>query len=177
MNNSEKYSIRILDLKNGSHQFKFSISDDFFDDFKGSEIKKAEIKIELTLEKNERAVRIETQLTGTINTICDRCSDKFDCPVELNEILIAEFGNANSDLSDADEKIIIARDAVILNLKKHFFDYINMSLPVRRVHNEDQNGNSLCNKEMLDRLENINKIPEASKISDPRWDELKKLLN
>jgi len=176
LNNSDKYSIRILDLKGGNHQFQFEVNDEFFNSFEDSDISKAKVNFTVNLEKNERAVRMDIDLSGIVNTQCDRCSEPFDCNVELSETLIAEFGNASSDLSDADQKIIIDRGAILLDLKKHFFDYINMSLPVRRVHLENEKGESGCNKEMLNRLESINNKNENA-IEDPRWAELKKLLN
>jgi uncharacterized metal-binding protein YceD (DUF177 family) len=50
-----------------------------------------------------------------------------------------------------------------------------LALPIKRVHPLDKNGKSMCDPAMLKELEEL--IIEEEKENDPRWDELKKLMN
>ena len=50
---------------------------------------------------------------------------------------------------------------------------IILNLPNRRQHPLDENGESTCNKEMVDLVNKYTEVKEKS--SDPRWDALKDL--
>jgi uncharacterized protein len=62
-----------------------------------------------------------------------------------------------------------------LDMKQYFYEYILLALPIKRVHPDDKNGNSTCDPEMLKKLKEH--IISEEVESDPRWDELKKLIN
>ena len=56
-------------------------------------------------------------------------------------------------------------------------EFICISLPIRQVHPEDENGNLTCNPEMLMKLdEYLVEEDEDEEEIDPRWDDLNKLL-
>ena len=50
-----------------------------------------------------------------------------------------------------------------------------LALPIKRVHPDDKNGKSTCDPVMLKKLEEL--IIDEETDTDPRWDELKKLMN
>jgi uncharacterized metal-binding protein YceD (DUF177 family) len=58
---------------------------------------------------------------------------------------------------------------------QHCYEYILLALPIQRVHPDDKNGESTCDPGMLDKLKEHIIIEEPE--TDPRWDELKKLMN
>jgi len=62
-----------------------------------------------------------------------------------------------------------------LDLQQHFYEYIHLALPIKRVHPDDQSGNSTCDPVMLKKLKEL--IVEEKYENDPRWDELKRLMN
>ena len=62
-----------------------------------------------------------------------------------------------------------------LDLKQHFYEFIYLALPIKRVHPDDKSGNSTCDPDMLKKLNEH--IVEEEPDNDPRWDELKKLMN
>ena len=61
------------------------------------------------------------------------------------------------------------------NEKQHIYEYIQLALPIKRVHTDDSEGNSTCDPEMLKKLNEF--IVEEENNTDPRWDELRKLIN
>ncbi|HKJ79252.1 MAG TPA: DUF177 domain-containing protein, partial [Prolixibacteraceae bacterium] len=67
-----------------------------------------------------------------------------------------------------------------LNLAQLIYEYISLAIPLKRVHPEDKNGDSQCDTEMLDKINNYVQ-PEVDKDEeenvDPRWAALKKLKN
>jgi uncharacterized metal-binding protein YceD (DUF177 family) len=49
-----------------------------------------------------------------------------------------------------------------------------LALPIRKIHPNDSDGKSKCNPAMLQKL---NDLRAEEPESDPRWDQLKKLMN
>jgi uncharacterized metal-binding protein YceD (DUF177 family) len=71
--------------------------------------------------------------------------------------------------------ITIPADENDLDMKQYFYEYIVLALPIKRMHPDDSTGKRTCDPEMLEKLrEHI--IGEENE-TDPRWDELKKLMN
>jgi len=60
-------------------------------------------------------------------------------------------------------------------LQQHIYEFIHLALPIRRVHPDDKKGNSTCDPIMLKKLEEL--VIDEDVDNDPRWDELKRLMN
>lgn len=79
-------------------------------------------------------------------------------------------------MEDTDPDILsVPIDAYELDLQQQIYEFIMLALPIRRVHPVDKNGNSTCDPVMLKKLDEL--IVDEEKDTDPRWDELKKLMN
>jgi len=173
MNN---YSIEFRGLSEGKHNYDFTITDNFFNNFEESEIKKGNVLINIEMIFIKDLIILNISLKGDVEIQCDRCLDYFYHPISYKTKLFVEFGSENSDISDVDNKIIISEKEDKIVLDKHFYDYIHLSLPYQRFHPEDKNGNLTCNIEMLNKLEELS-TNENNKEIDPRWDKLKNLYN
>jgi len=173
MNN---YNIEFRGLREDKHSYNFTITDDFFNKFEESEIKKGKVLIDVEMNLGKDLIILSISLKGDVEIQCDRCLDYFFQPISYKTKLFVEFGYENSDISDVDNKITISEKEDKIVLDKHFYDYIHLSLPYQRFHPEDKNGNSTCNTEMLNKLEELSTKKEEKEI-DPRWDKLKNLYN
>ena len=71
--------------------------------------------------------------------------------------------------------LLLPADEHELDLKQYIYEYIHLALPIKRVHPDDKNGKSTCDPEMLKKLKEH--IVNNENENDPRWDELKKLMN
>jgi uncharacterized protein len=83
-----------------------------------------------------------------------------------------KFGK-NRDESDPDI-LILPADEQNLEVQHYIYEFVHLALPIRRVHPDDENGNSPCDPVMLQRLKEH--IVTDEKYYDPRWDELRKLM-
>ncbi len=79
---------------------------------------------------------------------------------------VVDYGETYEEISA--EIVTIPKTESNIDLSQYIYEYINLMLPIKKVHPDDEDGNSTCNKEMTDRL---NKYSEQK--SDPRWDALK----
>jgi len=176
-NKLENYKISYSELPAGKHYFNFQIDDKFFSIFKESDIEKGEIFAEVEMIKSTKMLLLDIILKGYVNLQCDKCGDFFDFEIYLETKLKVDFGEVNSDLYDADDTITVSYNETDLTMDQHFYDYINLSIPIRKIHPKDINNKSTCNKESVKKLKELTHKDETISKTDPRWDALKSLLN
>ncbi|NOZ34317.1 MAG: DUF177 domain-containing protein [Chlorobi bacterium] len=172
----DQFKIKFRGLKEGTYNFKFNINETFFKKYPESEIKEAKVLAEVEMLITKDLLRFNIYLSGKAELQCDRCLDFFNSPINYETVLFADFGDNNSDLSDADNRITISNKASEIVLDKHIYDYLHLSLPYKKIHPKDKNGKSTCNKEMIKKIEEYSTY-EETEITDPRWDKLKSLYN
>ena len=169
------YTISISGLKEGQHTFDFEIGNEFFEEFEESEIKEGSLKAYIEMEKRSSHLTLLVRISGTVIICCDRCLEMFARPLQCENRLLVKPGKSISD--DDPDIISLSSDENELDLRQNFYEYIHLALPIKRVHPDDKNGNSTCNPEMLKKLKELLVDEEDEKHIDPRWDDLKKLMN
>ena len=165
----KQFVIPFVGLSAGNHRFSFSVNDAFFDAFEYSQIKSANVKIDLDLNKMERMLVLNFSITGTIRATCDRCLDEFDLPVEGDEEFFVKFGDEFKE--EDDNVMIIPESESHLDISPLIYDYLHLMVPYRVVHPDDAQGNSTCDTDIIKRITEI-KAPEGQ---DARWEKLKDL--
>lgn len=171
MNNLKKFIIQFRGLGVEIHQFKFKVNESFFEAFNYSELKAGDVSVNLSMEKQETMLVLGFSLKGSVKVLCDRCLDEFDFAIDSSERLIVQFGESYQELSD--EIVVIPENAYEIDLAPYIYEFINLSLPIQKIHPNDSEGNSLCKKEITDLLDDLG----GEQQIDPRWEELKKLKN
>jgi len=167
------YLIPTGGLKEGYRSFDFEIGNSFFGLFEGSEIKEGKLTAVVETVRNSSLIEMLIKISGTVRIGCDRCLEMFDEALSCENRLVVKFGD---DAGEADPEIItLPYGEHELDMKQFFYEYIHLALPIQRIHPDDEDGNSRCNPEMLSKLRE-HLVNEESRV-DPRWDELKKLMN
>ncbi len=172
MKHLRQYSISHVGLKIGIHQFHYEIDSRFFKEFEGSLIDECKVNVKLELEKKETLFILNFFIDGTVKVICDRCSEAFDKEIFGDyQCLVKYKDERNPDLEDTDELLFIAREDAHIDVSGLIYDYINLSLPMQKIHPHKSDGKSGCNPEVLKYLR-VKEVKEESE--DPRWEALKK---
>jgi uncharacterized protein len=170
---SSPYTIPISGLKEGHHTFDFEIDNTFFEQFEQSEVKEGGLFANIEMDKRSTHLDLMIRVSGSVKVSCDRCLEPFSQPVKSENRLLVKFGK---DVGDIDPDILsVPVDAFELDLQQQIYEFIILALPIKRVHPLDKNGKSTCDPVMLEKLNEL--IVDEDKDSDPRWDELKKLMN
>ena len=115
------------------------------------------------------------RLAGKIIVTCDRCLDEFEMPIEFDAPLYVKFGDENEEQSD--EIIVLSHSEFEIDVAQFIYEFVHLSLPYKRVHPSDSKGRSTCNKEMLKKIDEYIIRENEDEDNDPRWDDLKNLLN
>jgi uncharacterized protein len=167
------YTIPIGGLKEGMYLYDFEIGRTFFELFEESEINNGSLTVTVTADKRSTHIDLSVKIAGAVSISCDRCLELFQHPLSCENRLLVKFGRVR-DESDPDI-ITVPFDENELDMLQYFYEYILLAMPIQRVHPDDRFGNSTCDPEMLKKLkEHI--VYEEDK-NDPRWDDLKKLMN
>jgi uncharacterized protein len=169
-----KYVIPFAGLKEGRHEFEFDVDDSFFDQFDSSEIKKGKLTVIVILEKNPRILEMSFLITGMIKTVCDRCLDELDLPLQYQGKLFFKFGEESYELTD--EIIILSPSEHKIDISQYIYEFIHLALPYRKIH-ADINGVSGCNSGMIQKLDTLSNNNTKEKYNNPSWDKLKEIID
>ncbi|MGD9558602.1 MAG: DUF177 domain-containing protein [Mangrovibacterium sp.] len=168
------YNIAFKGLGPGQHEFDFQIDKKFFEYFDGGIADDGIVAVKVKLEKESNLMVLWFIIDGTVRVQCDRCLEMYDQPVNSENKVIVKFGDETFD--EGDDVIWISPADHQINVAKLIYDFIILSIPIRQVHPDDENGNSTCDPEMLERLEKLSPPDQPGSQPDNRWDDLKKFF-
>ncbi len=170
---SGSYTISLSGLKEGHHTIDFEIDKEFFEQIEESEVKEGSLIANVEMDKRSTHLDLIIRISGSVRISCDRCLEMFSQPIRSENRLLVKFGKS---IEDIDPDILsVAFDEHELDLQQQLYEFIMLALPIKRVHPVNKKGKSICDPVMLKKLEAL--IIEEEKENDPRWDELKKLMN
>lgn len=170
----KEFFIPFSGLKLGKHKFVYEIDDAFFESFDYQEFNGASVNISAVLEKMSTMMELEMKATGTINVDCDLTGESYDQPIHSDLKLVVKFGEEYND--EDDEILIIPHGEHQFNIAQYIYEMLVLAVPQKRVHPGVEDGT--LQSDILDKLEELQpkEQKEPSEKTDPRWDDLKKLL-
>jgi len=160
----KEFLIPFHGLSYGHHQFVYKIENEFFKSFEYFENEKGSLRVDLNLIKEPALLDMHFIISGNIDVVCDRCLGKLRQPVGGEFRLIFKFGETYTE--ESEEIVVLPLAQTSLNVKQYIFEYINLLMPVKRVHEDPDD----CDPEMIHQFENYSKHE-----TDPRWDVLKNI--
>ncbi len=171
LNLLEQYAIPLKGIKEGEYKYTFEVLDKFFEHFEKSEINKANIIVEVIIKKVLSVMTLIINISGEVEVECDRCLDKFMLPISSSNTLFIKTESENK--IDDDDIIYVSDFEQQINVAQYIYEFIELNMPIKKNHPIDKYGKSLCNKEMLKKLNEL----ESKKINDidPRWENLIKI--
>jgi len=165
----KNFLIPFKGLNIGIHQYNWEIDKRFFEEIENSGVYDADLKTELTFEKQERMFVLQFAIAGSVTVKCDRCLDGLKYPVNIEQKVYVKFGE--EDMDETEEIIIIPETDYQIDISRLIYEFIELSLPMQKVHGDDESGKSRCNAEMISKLNEHS----GKRKTDPRWDKLKNL--
>jgi len=177
MEEMKEYTIPFKGLKIGAHRYEFKITAPFFEHFEYEDFDRPEIDLVVTLDKKSTLLDMYLDFMGRVEVLCDLTNEPFDQHIEGKYHFVVKFGE---DFNDENEDLVILPHGTHeVNIQQQVYESIVLSLPSKRVHPGIADGT--LKSEILEKLEELSpKDNEQSdsddKETDPRWDDLKKLL-
>jgi uncharacterized metal-binding protein YceD (DUF177 family) len=96
--------------------------------------------------------------------VCDNCLETFLSPILLTAKQFVKLGNNYEELDDT--TVSIPRNSEKINIAQWIFETIALSIPIRKVHPLDKNGNPTCNPEMLQKIKNLSHKNQIESLYD-----------
>ncbi|MCF8345581.1 MAG: DUF177 domain-containing protein [Bacteroidales bacterium] len=174
MKKKPEYVVRFSELKEDTETYEFLLNGSFFESFSSNEWESGRIRAIVEIKKRTDGITLGIQMNGELMVVCDRCLELFPLQVDIFQQLFVKYGEGRAELDD--DVVVVAKDENQIDLSGFFYDYLVVSIPVRRVHPDNKNGESGCSREMIEKL-NEHIITKNAEKFDPRWDELKKLMD
>ena len=172
-----------------SCKYEFLLDNLFFAHIDGPEVQKGKVNVELTVKKTSRAFELSFQTEGIVWVPCDRGLDEMEQPVTSSDKLMVKFGHEYAE--EGDNLIVIPEEEGEINVAWFMYEFIALAIPMKHVHAPGK-----CNKAVTSKLnkhlrtsgdddaeesfgagEDIVVEDEAEEQIDPRWNELKKILD
>ena len=191
MGKFDKYKIDLKGMQADSCKYEFLLDNLFFAHIDVPEVQKGKVNVELTVKKTSRAFELSFQTEGIVWVPCDRCLDEMEQPVTSSDKLMVKFGHEYAE--EGDNLIVIPEEEGEINVAWFMYEFIALAIPMKHVHAPGK-----CNKAMSsklskhlrttpdDEMDEDSFVPEESNelvnddtetAVDPRWDELKKILD
>lgn len=172
MNPLIPFSIPVSGLRVGTYSYEFDVDRDFFACFENSQIEEGSIQVKLEFEKQAAMYVLNFQLTGVVSTICDRCLEPFQLPIEQEQGITVKF---DEDERDEAEVVYISPETKVFNVARFVYEFAHLALPLMRTHDM---ADEECDPVMLDYLDSgvgsAEPDSDTTEAENP-WDVLKKL--
>jgi len=166
MEKDNEFLIPVSGLALGVHSFKFDIKDDFFADMDYSEVKQADVTVDLEVLREELMMTLNFHLEGKALVPCDRCADEFFIPIQSEQVFYIKFGAEG--VEESDDVVVVPAEEHAYDIRSLIYEYIILSIPIHRVHPEGE-----CNPQVLAMLSHDEEPTDEETATDPRWAALK----
>ncbi|MCE7043550.1 DUF177 domain-containing protein [Dyadobacter sp. CY312] len=176
-----KYNIDIYGLEDKLYDYDMESGDAFFEELEQDIIESGHFKTHVELTKSATMIQLHFHTEGTVGLVCDRSLEPYEEPFISDDKIILKFGEQNQELTDEIE--IINRNTNRINIARYIFEFIALSLPVKKIHpslrtDEDDNFSEDEDEVVLVYSSEAPEDEEGESTDekiDPRWEALKKL--
>ena len=162
--------------------YEYQLDNQFFADLDAPEVQKGHVNVTLNVRKTSGIYQLDFHLDGKVIVICDRCLDEMEQPVETDERLKVKLG---VEFSEIDDIVVVPEEDGYINVAWFIYEFIALNIPMKHTHAPGK-----CNKEMEGKLskhlrmsaddEDFDEVEDTeteTREIDPRWNELKKILD
>ena len=165
-------------------EYKYQLDNQFFLDLDAPEVQKGQVNVTLKVRKTSGVYQLNFHTEGKVVVICDRCLDEMEQTIESDDRLKVKLGE---EYDETDDLVIVPEEEGYINVAWFIYEFIALSIPMKHVHAPGK-----CNKDMVSKLskhlrvsgdeeeddiEGSDESEEQPQPIDPRWNELKKILD
>jgi uncharacterized metal-binding protein YceD (DUF177 family) len=158
MTAKREFDIAFVGLKPGPHVFEYQITDKFFKEYDQQDFTNCHATVKVTLHKNTGFMMLKFDIGGSLEVVCDRCGNNL--PLQLwdeFQVIVKLVDNPDEMNNQEDDPDIhyLSRTESHLHLADWIYEFINLSIPMTRMCSQEQMGGPYCNKEVLEKLRNM----------------------
>ncbi|UPK68676.1 YceD family protein [Chitinophaga filiformis] len=169
-----QFDIAFVGLKPGEHTFEYQITDSFFENYGPQDFSDCKATVKLLLDKKSNFFLLKFEIGGKVTVNCDRCGQPFELQLwdDFDQV-VKMVDNPDEMNEDEDPDVAyISKTESHLNVAEWIYEFINLSIPMQRIHPDDSTGKSGCDPKVLDMLDQMNR--QAGEKDNPIWKDLDK---
>jgi uncharacterized protein len=165
------FTLPLSGLRDGTHEFRLRVGNDFFACFEGAAIHQGDLEVVITLDKRPSLMVLHFSIKGQVLAECDRCLEPFDLPIADEQDLLVKYDETAWDDADV---IYIEKGTPSLNVAKYVYEFIHLAQPLFKSH---ELAGGACDPEMLKHISQAEygKEQDDAPPTDSIWSELKKI--
>lgn len=158
MSGRRAFDIAFVGLKPGEHHFQYEITDQFFQEYGQQDFRDVHATVKLTLDKKNGFFLLKFDVGGSLQTGCDRCGNPFPLQLWDEFKLVVKLVDNPDELNSQEEDpdvFYIDRNESHLHLADWLYEFILLSMPMTRMCPESEIGGPYCNREVLEKLNQL----------------------
>jgi uncharacterized metal-binding protein YceD (DUF177 family) len=175
---AEDLSIEFVKLKDGKHALGFRVDETFFEELGSKEVHKADVSVEVEVDKNVNWMHVRLHMTGSMTVDCHRCLVPLPLAIDAKYLLIVKLDcqeEAVTEHEDEGVELIYLRSHEFkLSISQPVYESSLLALPM--IRNCDELEIKPCDEAMIQKLETLNGST-TDEVVDARWEKLKQLKN
>jgi uncharacterized metal-binding protein YceD (DUF177 family) len=176
----ERFSIPIKGMSVGVHEYQFIVDKEFFKHFEDSQISDGDYSVKVQVDRKERIIILNFEISGEYVSKCDRCLAIIKVPSLLDYTVYLKSGSdKDSGVKEVDDVIYIYEEDFNFNLSPVIHQLIMLSMPWSNTYDCENDPNPKCDFKMLEYLEGEieDEKSENEEFINPVWEKLKKDFN
>jgi uncharacterized metal-binding protein YceD (DUF177 family) len=165
------FEIAFVGLKPGIHEFDYVVDDKFFVEKGSPDFTHCEANIKLQLDKKSSFMLLKFEIGGKADSTCDRCGNPLPIDIwdEFNMLVkLVENPDEMNDQEEDPDVWYISRTESHIDVANWIYEFVLLSFPIQKICPEDENGNSTCNKEVLEKLKTM-QVNEGEHNANQLW--------
>ena len=181
-----EFEIPYIGLKEGITELSFEIGEPFFEMLEiedhSADFESVNATVDLKIDKHPNFFDMTFSVNGDAVVPCDRCGDTFPLTLWDEFKLIVKLVDQvpeedNFDMEDEADIVFWPKSEPIIDVSEWIYEFILLSLPIQKIHPDDAEGNSTCNKDSLALLQMMQERAEANARQNSVWKGLDALKN
>ena len=176
MGKRKAIEIAFVGLKPGIHEFTFKVEDLFFAEVETRDFANCTATVKLQLDKKSSFMLLKFEVGGRADVACDRCGSQLtkDLWDEFNMLvkMVDNPDEMNQQEEDPDV-FYISKTESHLYLNDWIYEFVSLSVPVQKLCSAEEFGGPKCNREVLDKLKEM-EVNEKANNANAIWKDLEK---
>ena len=161
MANRHEYEIAFVGLKPGIHEFNYELNEKFFKEKGAVDLANPDVNIKVLLDKHTGFMMLKFEVGGKADVSCDRCGNPLTLELWDEFKMLVKLVDNPEEMNDQEEDpdiYYLSRHESHLDVGTWLYEFSLLSIPMQRRCSEDEMGGPQCNKEVLEKLKEMERL-------------------
>lgn len=128
----DNWSVDVIRLPLGISTQSFVLDSGLFDLFEHAPVSKGSLVADVQLDKSSTMLVVKASISGHVELVCDRTSQPFQEPIEVQDRVVWQFGT--QEVEHSENLFEVPAGTAFISLAELFYNLIVLSLPMKKLH-------------------------------------------